>query len=92
MKACNIHIENSYAVRKRDFDFVLSCCVSEESMTVKKNRSAFSLKTEWAVHNLLYALHIARSRTKDVDLQIPQKWYEKIAYPVLGCIVWIFIK
>lgn len=36
-------------------------------------RSNFSLLLEWASHNLLYDLHIARERTKDVDLEYPQK-------------------
>lgn len=99
MKACNIHIEDSYAVSKKDFEKVLADreweayehCIESE-IGVFENRSKFSLKTEWAAHNACYALGIERERTKDVDLQIPQKWYEKIGYPVVGCLVWLFIK
>lgn len=43
-------------------------------------RSISSLVKEWQSHNLLYRLRIAKDRTKDVDLECPQKWYYKIAY------------
>ena len=48
------------------------------------NRSMHSLKLEWAAHNLLYALGYKKDKTKDVDLDYPQKWYMKIAYGILG--------
>ena len=44
----NIHIVNSYAIRKRDFDCVLDNYTDNE---VAKHRTRFSLKMEWAVHN-----------------------------------------
>lgn len=90
----NLHIEDSYQVPKKDFakdiDIVregLSWIESE----VRK-RSMFSLTTEWACHNFLYRLGICRSRTKDVDLNHPQKIWEKVVYPIFGSIAYIFIK
>lgn len=99
MKVYNIHIENSYAVSKKDFNKVLADREweayehnIESEIGVFQNRSQFSLKCEWACHNFLYALNIARERTKDVDLDYPQKWYLRIAYTVGGVLVWLFIK
>lgn len=88
----NIHINDSFAVSKHSFKAVLATYDDDDARAVRAKRSDFSLLTEWAAHNALYNLGIARERTKDVDLQIPQKWYEKIGYPVIGCLVWIFIK
>lgn len=33
-----------------------------------------------------------RSRTKDVDLNYPQRWYVKAAYSIFGTLVYPFIK
>jgi len=30
---------------------------------------------EWRAHNMLYALHIKRNRTRTVDLDINEPWY-----------------
>lgn len=48
------------------------------------NRSIFGMINEWRVHNLLYALGIARARTKDVDLELNQPWYMKVLYFMLS--------
>ena len=47
---------------------------------------------EWAAHNMLYNLNIQRERTKDVDLDYPQKWYYKVGYGICGVVALIFIK
>lgn len=89
----NIHIPNSYLTSKHDFvpylDTLRSQCPDNEVLT---HRSNTSLCLEWASHNFLYDLHIARERAKDCDLNYPQKLWEKIAYPIVGSIGWIFIK
>lgn len=41
---------------------------------------------EWRAHNILYSLGICTDRTKDVDLNINQKWYIKLAYYLLSII------
>ena len=51
-----------------------------------------SLCREWACHNAAYSLGIRRGKTKDVDLDYPQKWYVRAAYWVIGSIVWLFIR
>ena len=89
----NLHVEDSYCFEKRiirQFIFGLRWNTGHNSDVWK--RSDFSLRTEWYCHNFLYRIGICRSRTKDVDLNYPQKWWEKVVYPVFGCIAYIFIK
>jgi hypothetical protein len=39
---------------------------------------------EWRAHNMLYALHIKRNRTRTVDLDINEPWYRKVGYLILS--------
>ena len=87
----NIHIEDSYKISKHSFEAVLATKQDAEAQEVKAHRSAYSLKMEWATHNALYALGIARERTKDCDLDYPcdkPAWL----YCIIGSLVWLFIK
>lgn len=89
----NIHISDSYLTPKADFDKVLNAYSKRHpGNEVFRFRSRFSLKTEWATHNALYGLGIRREQTKDLDLNYPQKVWERLAYPLIGCVVWPFIK
>ena len=88
----NIHIVDSAMVSKRDFDAVLAIIRAEYPFCPVWERGFGSLKNEWAVHNALYALGIARARTRDVDLNVPQPWYLHAAYAVLGVMARIVIK
>lgn len=92
ISANNLHLENSYLIRKREFSWILARIKSDNPDSLVWKRSFASLKLEWACHNALYGLGIARERTKDSDLNYPQKWYTRVAYSVLGVLVWIFIK
>lgn len=86
----NIHIEDSYRVSKNSFKAVLATYNNESANIVKSNRSTYSLCMEWAVHNCLYSLGLWKERTKDVDLNYPNKW--SWLYCVLGTLVYPFIK
>jgi hypothetical protein len=33
---------------------------------------------EWRAHNLFDRIHVFRSRTKDVDLELEQVWYREL--------------
>lgn len=91
----NVHIPDGFLIGKRDFDYILDIRASradKHEFMVFEKRSRFSLKMEWAVHNFLYKLGIAKVRTKDVDLDWPQKWYVTAAYIVGGMLSWLFIK
>lgn len=94
----NIHIVDSYKISKLNFGVVLDNRESKaraegnkDEIEVFDHRSRFSMKMEWTCHNALYGLGIARDRTKDVDLDYPQKWYMKVAYTVGGLLTWLFI-
>ena len=50
---------------------------SPEEMAVNK-RDLESQVREWRSHNLFYKLHIFRSRTKDVDLELQQPWWREL--------------
>ena len=41
-------------------------------------RDLESMVREWRSHNLFYSLHVFRSRTKDVDLELQQPWYREL--------------
>ena len=86
----NIHIEDSYKVSKNSFNTILATFVDSDSLSVKAHRSPFSLRSEWAVHNFLYSLGLWRGKTKDVDLNYPNKW--EWLYCIIGALVWLFIK
>lgn len=87
----NVHIQASHEVSKDYFGAVLVMLAEQHPDCEVWNRSGRSLILEWAAHNYLYRLHIARSRTKNADLNYPQKLWEKILYPIVGGIGWIFI-
>lgn len=89
----NIHINNSCSYSKKQFGTVYNVLRGlYPDNAVLNNRSNYSLSCEWATHNLLYDLHIFRSRTADVDLNYPQKWYEKIGYFLVGSVALLLIK
>ena len=53
-------------------------------------RSEGNIRREWAAHNLAYSLGIKRGKTKDCDFDYEPKWYENLAYFVVGTIaLWV---
>ena len=88
----NIHITDSAFLSKRDADGLLYRIAAEyPTCSVVINRSHGSMMREWALHTLLYKLHILRSHTKDVDLNYPQRWWVSLAYNVFGAIALFFL-
>lgn len=89
----NLHIEDSFKVRKREMKAVLLHIFLAEYGSLSKvwQRSSFSLQMEWIVHNFCYSLGIAKERTKDVDLDNPCNLPEWV-YEIIGVLVWIFVK
>lgn len=89
----NVHIEDSYKIKGRNFGKALNEIESQTyyGQTDVFDRSRFSLKMEWAVHNFLYMIGYKRSQTKDVDLDNPTDNPEWL-YCVIGMLVWIFIR
>lgn len=88
----NVHIFDSYAVPKKRYDRELSRIhIFNPECEVFAQRSMRSLKSEWATHSFLYDVGLWKSRTKDVDLNVPMAWYKEWAYFIVGALVWIFI-
>lgn len=85
----NTHIENSYLVKSRkDMRRILEAINEESSCGDAVRRIPINtMIREWRAHNLLYALHVARKRTKDVDLN-ENPWYIRMAYAVLSLMYW----
>ena len=88
-----ITLRDSYQVSKIHFERqLLRIRNLYPTHAIFSARSMGSLKREWAGHNALYALGIKRSRTRDCDLEYPQQWHVKVAWDVLGFLVWPWIK
>ena len=74
---------NSYAVKD------ISCAVDEiiayrKSINYPVTRTKSSYVIEWKAHNRLYNLGIARSHTKDVDLEENLSKKNEIIWRILG--------
>lgn len=84
----NIHIENSYILTKEDRirQYIINLRdnieIAELNCIVFQKRTIKSLTKEWIAHNVLYKLHIARSHTKSVDLNI-ERWYRIWCYNII---------
>ena len=89
----NIHIEDSYTVtnpvdmRNALNDTIEFLNANNITMDTPFNhRSICSMISEWKTHNNLYKLNFYPERTKNCDLDYPQKWYMKIFYFLGGLI------
>ena len=89
----NLHIADSYQIPGRDFKEILTDIKqSNPDAFLFKVRGICGMCLEWATHNFFYKIGFQRERTQDVDLDYPQKWYYRIAYPIIGTVVWLFIR
>lgn len=87
----NIQIKDSYEVSKKRFDDIikrLRMNLPEHPVLLKRNNG--SIKKEWAIHNLLYKLGIARSHTRDLNINYPLRNIWKIIYNIFGTFcIWL---
>lgn len=85
----NIHIENSFKIKKTsDMKNVISLIRQESAPTdLIYSLSETSMIREWKAHNLLYALGLFRSHTESVDLN-ENKWYVRFAYTLISWFYW----
>ena len=88
----NIILKSSFEVSKEDFERELLALRERHPESLVWNRSIDSLKREWAAHNAFHALGILRSQTAHTDLNWPQPWFTRVAYDLIGKVVWPFIK
>ena len=70
----NTHILDSAFIRSRKDirDFLIAIREQCEPGMAVAVRDLESQIREWRVHNFFYYLHVFRSRTKDVDLELHQ--------------------
>lgn len=74
--ATNTHIVDSCQIKGKDDIRAYLQSLREQSspeMAVCQ-RDMESMVREWRSHNFFYFLHIFRSRTRDVDLELNQSW------------------
>ncbi|MBQ0154749.1 MAG: hypothetical protein KBS70_08230 [Bacteroidales bacterium] len=83
-----VTIVNGWNVPKRIYDLVLDEIKMLNPDCKVWERKRASLKLEWACHSFLYQMQIARERTKDVDLDYPNK--KAWLYCICGVLCWIF--
>lgn len=86
----NVHIEDSCTVGKKDMEGALLAIQIAHPELAVWQRSIKSLKREWATHNLCYMLGLWRSRTKDVDLNQPNRW--EWLYNITGAVALLIVK
>lgn len=80
-----ITVHDSYETASRSLiKQVLQYVATKAPNNVTRNRSMFSLCNEWIAHTHLYRLGIARSHTRDVDLEYPQSVLHSIAWTIIG--------
>ena len=76
----NTHIVDSCLIKsKEDIRAYLQELrdTSAPEMAVNQ-RDLESQVREWRSHNFFYLMHVFRSRTKDVDLELKQTWYREL--------------
>ena len=82
----NTHVENSYllttrkAIKEQVEEIIDYRNVTKRLVT----RSINSYVREWRGHNRLYNWNIARSHTKDVDLNENNSIFEELAWLIIG--------
>lgn len=87
----SVTIYGSYKTPKKYMPMVLKTARRTMPGHDVWKRTDASLMREWAVHNLLYNLHLFRSHTADVDLDYPQPFIVRAAYGVLGRLALLLI-
>lgn len=90
ISADNLHIEDSYMVKKNAMEVVLRTIKSQYPSSMVWWRRIDSLRAEWIVHNWLYSLGLWRERTKAVDLNVPcdkPEWVYKTVAALVGWMV-----
>lgn len=76
----NTHITDSCMVQsKADIRAFLENLRESSAPEMAVNqRDLESQVREWRSHNFFYRIHVFRSRTKDVDLELMQTWYREL--------------
>ena len=76
----NTHILDSYLVKSKEDmrTYLRRLCEGVPDEMAVNQRDIESQIHEWRAHNFFYNLHVFRSRTCDVDLELKQPWYREL--------------
>ena len=85
-----VKLIDSFAIPKAKYARELQSIRNLHPNIALWNRSEGNIRREWASHNLAYSLGVNRAKTSDCDLNYEPKWYENLAYGVVGTIaLWL---
>ena len=86
MSAKNVHIVDSYKVRKpADMTAIIKLIKAEaKKQGFKYKRSKSSWLTEWKAHNYMYDRGTERARTGSVDLNENESTLKKLGYSLMA--------
>lgn len=75
----NTHIVDSCLVKSKEEmrGYLQSLRDASDGNQAVNKRDLESMVREWRSHNFFYGLHVFRSRTKDVDLELEQPWWRE---------------
>lgn len=76
----NTHIMDSCFVKSKETmrEYLLKLRESVPDEMAVCQRDIESQVREWRAHNFFYDIHVFRSRTRDVDLELKQTWYREL--------------
>ena len=76
----NTHITDSCLVKSKEAmrAYLQELRDAVEPEMAVNQRDIESQVHEWRSHNFFYRIHVFRSRTKDVDLELKQTWYREL--------------
>ena len=80
LTSTNTHIVDSYLLKTKDEirDYLLMLRELGQGQMAVNLRDLESQVCEWRSHNFFYLIHVFRSRTKDVDLELKQVWWREM--------------
>lgn len=79
----NCSIKEAYKIKEKKIKYEFIDFLLKWQPEYQK-RSRKSYYREWKAHNVLYKLHIARSGTRDTDLNINESWIRRIGYFIIS--------
>ena len=79
-----IKIIDSYKITDRSRMVEIIYAIQYRHPEIKFNRGYSELVHEWVAHNRLYKWKIRTDKTKDVDLEFKENWFNRFIYGILG--------
>lgn len=76
----NTHVMDSCSIKSKEDirQYLANVRATATPEMAVCQRDMESQVREWRAHNFFYAIHVFRSRTKDVDLELKQTWWREL--------------